>query len=121
MSRWRGSRSAQTPAARTSSASGSGLRGEHEPELPGRAVELVEHGERERDGEQRVADERDGLAGEEHPQRADPQGGQRVGDAGGGHRRSEATDGPEAAKGASTTRTAGDGDQDLNLDSHRMS
>ena len=92
MSLWRGSRSAQTPATRISSASGSGLRGEHEAELPARAVELVEHGERERDGEQRVADERDGLAGQEHPQRADPEGGERVGDAGGGHRRSEATD-----------------------------
>ena len=41
------------------------LRGEHQAELRGAAVEAVEHGERERDREQGVADHGDGLAREE--------------------------------------------------------
>ena len=76
-----------------------GLRGEHEAELAGAPVELVEDGEGERDREQRVADERDRLAGQQQAQRADPEGGQRVGEAGGGHRRGEATDAARPRQG----------------------
>ena len=44
------------------------LRGEHDPELRGRAVEPVEDREGERDRQQRVAEHRDGLAPEEQPE-----------------------------------------------------
>ena len=85
MSLRRGRRSAQTPADEDQQREREGLRGEHEAELAGAPVELVEHREGERHREQRVADEGDRLAGEQQAQLADPQGGQRVGEAGGGH------------------------------------
>ena len=44
------------------------LRGQHDSELAGRPVEVVEHRERKRDREQRVADDRHGLAGEQQPE-----------------------------------------------------
>ena len=51
------------------------LRGEHEAELRRRAVQPVEDGERERDREQRVAEHRDRLAGEQQAEVAVAQDG----------------------------------------------
>ena len=80
-----------------------GLRGEHEAELAGAPVELVEHRERERHREQRIADEGDRLPGEQQAQLADPQRGQRVGEAGGRHGAGRLGPRRAAAYGGGTT------------------
>ncbi len=45
-------------------------RGEHDPQVGGRAVQVVEDGERERDGCERAAEQRCGAADEEEAERA---------------------------------------------------
>ncbi len=81
------------------------LRGEHEAELAGRPVELVEDREGEGDREQRIAHERHRLAGQQQPQRADAQGGEEIGEAGGRHGAARLRMLRARANGGSTTRT----------------
>ena len=79
------------------------LRGEHETELAGRPVELVEDREGEGHREQRIAHERHRLAGQQQPQRADAQGGEEIGEAGGRHGAARLRMLRACANGGSTT------------------
>ena len=53
------------------------LRGEDVAQI-GRRTGEIEHGERERDAAERVAEQRDELSGEEQPKRALAEGAERV-------------------------------------------
>ena len=68
----RGSRSAHTPPTSRNATSGTVLRRQHDPEV-GRRAGLLEHRERQRHADHAVAEQGDGLAEEQQPERALPQ------------------------------------------------
>ena len=70
-------RSAHTPAASTRNVIGTTCAASTSPSSPGDAVEPVEHREGERDGQQRVAEHRHGLAQEEQAEVAVAEDGTR--------------------------------------------